>query len=74
MGTTLQLSGSMIATTVHLKHCPASDPSPRDILAELDILNQPKISISEIRAASATGHISPHLDMLHRTAREDTEY
>ena len=52
-------------------HCPASDPSPHDILAELDILNQPEISISEIRAASATGHIwTRYIE----TAKEDTEY
>ena len=57
-----------------LSRNPTSDPSPRDILAELDILNQPEISISEIRATSATGHISPHLDMLRRTAKEDAEY
>ena len=57
-----------------LSRNPISDPSPHDILAELDILNQPEISISEIKATSATNHISPHLDTLHKTAKEDPEY
>ena len=68
------LKGSNNSAPDALSRNPTSDPSPHDILAELDILNQPEISISEIRATSATGHISPHLDMLRRTAKEDAEY
>ena len=68
------LKGSNNSAPDALSRNPTSDPSPHDILAELDILNQPEISISEIRATSATGHISSHLDMLRRTAKEDAEY
>ena len=68
------LKGSNNSAPDALSRNPVSDPSPHDILAELDILNQPDISISEIRATTATGHISPHLDTLRRTAKEDTEY
>ena len=56
-----------------LSRNPTSDPSPHDVLAELDIFNQPEISISEIRAI-ASSHTSPHLETLRKTAKEDAEY
>ena len=68
------LKGSNNSAPDALSRNPVSDPSPHDILAELDILNQPEISISEIRATSATNHISPHLDTLRKTTKEDPEY
>ena len=64
------LKGSTNSAPDALSRNPVSDPSPHDILAELDILNQPEISISEIRATSATNHISPHLDTLRKTAKK----
>ena len=67
-------TGSNNSAPDALSRNPVSDSSPHDILDELDILNQPDISISEIRATTATVHISPHLDTLRRTAKEDTEY
>ena len=68
------LKGSNNSAPDALSRNPVSDPSPHDILAELDILNQPEISISETRATSATNHISPHLDTLSKTTKEDPEY
>ena len=51
-----------------LSRNPVSDPTPHDALTELDTLDQPDISISEIRASTATHHPSPHLDTLHNLA------
>ena len=48
------LKGTNNSAPDALSRSPVSDPAPHDILAELDILNQPDISISEIRAISAT--------------------
>jgi len=56
-----------------LSRHPVSEPSPQDMLAEVDIFNQPEPSISEIRAITST-HLNPHLETLRRVAREDTEY
>ena len=56
-----------------LSRHPVSELSPQDMLAEVDILNQPEPSISEIRAITST-HLNPHLETLCRVAGEDTEY
>ena len=69
-----RLKGSNNSAPDALSRSPVSDPAPHDILAELDILNQPDISISEIRAISATDHTSLHLDTLRKTAQNDIEY
>ena len=68
------LKGSNNSAPDVLSRNPVSDPAPHDILAELDILNQPDISISEIRAISTTDHTSSHLDTLHKTAQNNIEY
>ena len=75
-GTTLQLNGLKVATTVlvHLIHCPEIYPSPHDILAEPGILNQPEISIFKTGDTGATGHISPHLDTFKGAGKVYTEY
>ena len=54
------LKGSYNNAPDALSRNPVSDPIPYDALAELDILDQPDISISEIRASTATHHPSPH--------------
>ena len=68
------LKGSNNSAPDALSRSPVSDPAPHDILAELDILNQPDISIFEIRAISTKDHTSPHLDTLRKTAQNDIEY
>ena len=54
---------------------PVSDPSHHDVLAEIDVLNQPELSISEIRATTTTVYTTPCLDTLRKIAtKEDAEY
>ena len=68
------LKGSNNSAPDALSRNPVFNPSPHDMLAELDIFNQPELSISEIRATTAADHNSPHLDTLRKIAKEDTEY
>ena len=51
-----------------------SDPSHKDILAELDLIDQPEVSVSEIRATMNKGHATPHLETLCNIAQDDVEY
>ena len=44
-----------------LSRNPVSDPSYKDMLAELDFIDQPATSISEIRTTTNKGHATPHL-------------
>jgi len=44
------------------------------MLAEVDILNQPEPSISEIRAMTTNTQSTPHLETLRKAAKDDTEY
>ena len=51
-----------------------TDPSPEDTLAELDILSQPDLTITEIRTLTSTEPLPHRLDDLRKCAQEDTEY
>ena len=53
---------------------PVSEPSPCDMLAEVDTFNQPEPSISEIRAFTTSTQTNPHLETLLKAAKEDPEY
>lgn len=68
------LKGSNNSAPDTLSRNPALDHSPHDMLAELDILNQPAISITEIKANTVDDSNSPHLDELHKAAKEDIKY
>ena len=68
------LTGSNNHAPDALSRNPVSDPSHHDMLAEIDVLNQPEISISEIRATTTTVYTTPRLDTLPNIAKEDTEY
>ena len=68
------LKGSNNHAPDALSRNPVSDPSHHDMLAEIDVLNQPEISISEIRATTTTVCTTPCLDTLRKIAKEDAEY
>ena len=68
------LKGSNNHALDALSRNPVSDPSHHDMLAEIDVLNQPEISISEIRATTTTVYTTPRLDTLRKIAKEDAEY
>ena len=51
-----------------------TDPSPEDTLAELDILSQPDLTITEIRTLTSTEPLLHRLDDLRKCAKEDTKY
>ena len=51
-----------------------TDPSLEDTLAELDILSQPDLTITEIRTLTSTEPLPYHLEDLRECAQEDTEY
>ena len=57
-----------------LSRNPVTDSSPEDSLAELDILSQPDMSITEIRTLTSTEPLPYHLDDLKTSAQEDAEY
>ena len=57
-----------------LSRNPVSDPSYKDMLAELDFTDQPATSISEIRTTTNKGHATPHLETLRKSAEDDMEY
>ena len=44
------------------------------MLAEIDVLNQPEISISEIRATTTTIYTTLCFDTLGKIAKKDAEY
>ena len=44
------------------------------MLPEIDVLNQPEISISETRATTTIVYTTPRLDTLRKIAKEDAEY
>jgi len=50
--TTMWLKGSTNNAPDAVSKHPISAPAPQDMLAEVDILNQPEPLISEIRAAN----------------------
>ena len=56
-----------------LSRNPVSNPSHHDMLAEIDVLNQPEIFISEI-IFRASVYTTPCLDTLRKIAKEDAEY
>ena len=66
------LKGSNNNAPDALSRNPVSDPTPYDALGELDTLDQPDISISEIRVCTATHHPNPHLE--HSTNLRMSEY
>ena len=72
--TTVWLKGSTNNTPDALSRHPISAPAPQDILAEVDIFNQPEPSISEIRAANINTPSSPHLETLRKAAKDDSEH
>ena len=57
-----------------LSRNPVTDPSHENILAELDILSQPALSINEIRTLTQTEPLPYRLDDLRKSSQEDTEY
>ena len=72
--TAIWLKRSHSNTPDALSRHPVSEPSPQDMLAEVDILNQPEPSISEIRATTTPTQRNPHLETLQKVAKEDIEY
>ena len=46
----------------------------KDMLAELDFIDQPATSISEIRTTTNKGHATPHLETLCKSAEDNAEY
>ena len=72
--TTVWLKGSSNNASDVLSRHPISESASQDMLAEVDILNQPEPSISEIRATTTTMQCNPHLEMLRKAAKDDAEY
>ena len=68
------LKGSNNNAPDALSRNPVSDPSHKDILAELDLIDQLEVSISEIRATTNKGHATPYLETLCKIAQDDVEY
>jgi len=56
-----------------LSRNPVKDPSPDNSLAELDTLDQPDLSITEIRTLTSSESLPYHLDDLKKSSQEDTE-
>ena len=72
--TAIWLKGSNNNAPDGLSRHPVSEPSPCDMLAEVDTFNQPEPSISEIRAFTTSTQTNPHLETLLKAAKEDPEY
>ena len=69
--TTEWVKGTKNGTPVALSRNPVTDPSLEDTLAELDILSQPDLTITEIRTTEPLPYC---LEDLRKCAQEDTKY
>ena len=72
--TTEWVKGTKNGAPDALSRNPVTDPSLEDTLAELDILSQPDLTITEIRTLTSTEPLPYRLENLRECAQEDTEY